>query len=104
MKSLVGGVAVLAAALLVSAATPAAAFDRGHAKIFAVLPDGSVAFVLSRSEPRLSVVDLRRGVLLTNLQLAGKASEMLLKPDGGELYVTVPDLHQIEIIGIIQDE
>src|SRR6266446_5026165 len=43
----------------------------------AVLSDSSVAFVLSRTEPRLSVVDLRRGVLLTNLQLAGKPSEML---------------------------
>src|SRR6202011_2975762 len=63
-----------------------------------VLPDGSVAFVLSRSEPRLSVVDLRRGVLLTNLQLAGKLSEMLMKPDGGELYAISPDSHGLQAI------
>jgi len=64
----------------------------------AVLPDGSVAFVLSRSEPRLSVVDLRRGVLLTNLQLAGKLSEMLMKSDGGELYAISPDSHGLQAI------
>ncbi len=64
----------------------------------AVLGDSSVAFVLSRTEPRLSVVDLRRGVLLTNLQLAGKPSEMLLKPDGGELYVISPESHGLQAI------
>jgi DNA-binding beta-propeller fold protein YncE len=64
----------------------------------AVMRDSSVAFVLSRTEPRLSVVDLRRGVLLTNLQLAGKPSEMLLKPDGGELYVISPEAHGLQAI------
>jgi YVTN family beta-propeller protein len=44
------------------------------------------------------VVDLRRNVLLSNLQLGGAPHAMILKPDGGELYVTVPDLHTIEII------
>jgi DNA-binding beta-propeller fold protein YncE len=63
-----------------------------------VMADSSVAFVLSRTEPRLSVVDLRRGVLLTNLQLAGKPSEMLLKPDGGELYVISPEAHGLQAI------
>jgi len=43
-------------------------------------------------------VDLRRGVLLTNLQLAGKPSEMLLKPDGGELYVISPESHGLQAI------
>jgi YVTN family beta-propeller protein len=64
----------------------------------AVLPDSSIAFVLSRSERRLSVVDLRRGVLVTNLELAGKPSEMLLKPDGGELYVISPEAHGLQAI------
>src|SRR6266481_3182315 len=64
----------------------------------AVMADSTVAFVLSRTEPRLSVVDLRRGVLLTNLQLAGKPSEMLLKPDGGELYVISPESHGLQAI------
>jgi DNA-binding beta-propeller fold protein YncE len=64
----------------------------------AILPDSSIAFVLSRSQPRLSVVDLRRGVLLANLQLAGTPSDMLLKPDGGELYVISPDSHGLQVI------
>jgi len=54
--------------------------------------------VLSRREPRMSVVDLRREVLLSNLQLAGKPSDMLLKPDGGELYVISPDSHGLQVI------
>jgi DNA-binding beta-propeller fold protein YncE len=37
-------------------------------------------------------------VLLTNLQLAGKPSEMLLKPDGGELYVISPEAHGLQVI------
>src|SRR5262249_57697989 len=37
----------------------------------AVLPDSSTAFVLSLSERRLSVVDLRHGQLVTQLELAG---------------------------------
>ena len=64
----------------------------------AVLPDSSLAFVLSRSERRMSVVDLRRGVLVTNLELAGKPTDMLLKPDGGELYVISPEAHGLQVI------
>ena len=63
-----------------------------------VLPDSSIAFVLSRSERRISVVDLRRGVLVTNLELAGKPTDMLLKPDGGELYVISPEAHGLQAI------
>jgi DNA-binding beta-propeller fold protein YncE len=66
--------------------------------VVAILQDGSVAFVLSRSQPRLSVVDLRRNVLLANLQLAGTPSDMLLKPDGGELYVISPDSHGLQVV------
>ena len=64
----------------------------------AVLPDNSIAFVLSRSERRISVVDLRRGVLVSNLELAGKPTDMLLKPDGGELYVISPEAHGLQAI------
>jgi YVTN family beta-propeller protein len=46
----------------------------------------------------ISVVDLRRNVLLTKLPLAGKPAGMFLKPDGGELYITVPEAHQLTII------
>src|SRR5262249_8689688 len=61
-------------------------------------PDSSVAFVMSRSERRLSVVDLKHGVLLVNLELAGKPSQMILKPDGGELYVLSPESHGLQVI------
>jgi YVTN family beta-propeller protein len=64
----------------------------------AVLPDSSLAFVLSRTEHRLSVVDLRRSVLVTNLELDGNPSDMLLKPDGGELYVISPEAHGLQVI------
>jgi YVTN family beta-propeller protein len=63
-----------------------------------VLPDSSIAFVLGRTERRISAVDLRRGVLITNLELAGKPTEMLLKPDGGELYVISPEAHGLQVI------
>jgi YVTN family beta-propeller protein len=54
--------------------------------------------VLSRSERRISVVDLRRGVLVTHLELAGTPTDMLLKPDGGELYVISPEAHGLQAI------
>src|ERR1700675_314972 len=46
----------------------------------AIVPDSSIAFVMSRSQSRLSVVDLRRAVLLATLELAGPPTPMLLKP------------------------
>jgi YVTN family beta-propeller protein len=54
--------------------------------------------VLSRTEHRLSVVDLKRSVLVTNLELDGNPSDMLLKPDGGELYVISPEAHGLQVI------
>jgi YVTN family beta-propeller protein len=62
-----------------------------------VLPDSSVAFV-SGNANQISAVDLQRNVLLANIELGGKPSHLVLKPDGGELYVTVPESHGIEII------
>jgi len=64
----------------------------------AVLPDSSLAFVLSHSERRISVVDLRHRVLVTHLKLAGAPTDMLLKPDGGELYVISPEAHGLQSI------
>jgi len=63
-----------------------------------VLPDSSVAFVMSRLEKKISVVDLKRGMLLANLDLAGKPSQMILKPDGGELFVLSPESHGLQAI------
>jgi DNA-binding beta-propeller fold protein YncE len=41
---------------------------------------------------------LRKGQLLTNLELAGVPSQMILKPDGGELYVLSPESHGLQAI------
>jgi hypothetical protein len=41
---------------------------------------------------------LRTGQLLTNLELAGIPSQMILKPDGGELFVLSPDAHGLQAI------
>jgi YVTN family beta-propeller protein len=46
----------------------------------------------------ISVADLRSNTLLTNLPLPGKPSGLFLKPDGGELYITVPDAHELAIV------
>ena len=64
----------------------------------AILLDSAIAFVMSRSNTKLSVVDLKRGVLIANLELAGKPSQMILKPDGGELYVLSPESHGLQAI------
>jgi DNA-binding beta-propeller fold protein YncE len=53
---------------------------------------------LSRTQKRLSVLDLHKGQLLTNLELAGMPSQMILKPDGGELYVLSPESHGLQAI------
>jgi YVTN family beta-propeller protein len=53
---------------------------------------------MSRSQNRLSVVDLERAVLITNLELAGKPTQILLKPDGGELYAISPEAHGLQAV------
>ena len=69
--------------------------------------ESSTAFVAANGVARdsegdtahISVVDLRRNVLLTNLPLPGKAAGMFLKPDGGsELFITVPEAHELAIV------
>ncbi|HEY2120856.1 MAG TPA: hypothetical protein VGH37_16825 [Candidatus Acidoferrum sp.] len=62
------------------------------------LPDTTIAFVMSHTEKRLSVVDIQHGVLLTNLELAGNPTQMILKPDGGELYVISPEAHGLQVV------
>jgi YVTN family beta-propeller protein len=61
-------------------------------------PDGSTAFVAATGAEQISVVDLRGNTLLTNLPLPGKPAAMFLKPDGGELYITVPEAHEMVIV------
>ncbi|OLE87147.1 MAG: hypothetical protein AUG07_01480 [Acidobacteria bacterium 13_1_20CM_2_60_10] len=64
----------------------------------AILPDNSVAFVISRQKRFVSVVDLKGGVLLASLELSGTPSSMILKPDGGELYVISPESHGLQSV------
>jgi len=59
---------------------------------------GEVAGASATNTGQISVVDLRSDTLLTNLPLPGKAAGLFLKPDGGELYITVPDAHELAIV------
>jgi len=94
-----------------------------------VLPDSSKAFVaaarqkegghaepprgpgvsrgaLGRDRPggQVSVIDLERRTLLANLPLAGNANDLVLKPDGGELYVPSPEAHSLTILNTWSNE
>jgi YVTN family beta-propeller protein len=60
--------------------------------------ESSTAFVAASGAAQISVVDLRRNVLLTNLPLPGNPAGIFLKPDGGELYIAVPDAHELAIV------
>src|SRR5438105_14332085 len=46
----------------------------------------------------MSVVDLEHVLLRCNLQLVGRQWEMLLEPDGVELYVMTPDCHGLHVV------
>ena len=63
-----------------------------------------MAFVSAAGSNEISAVDLRRGVLISNLLLSGTPAALLLKPDGGELYVSVPGSHGLEIINTWRTE
>ena len=58
-----------------------------HPEHIAVLPDSSKAFVSSGSSDQVSVIDLAAKKLLANLAIGGKPEDLILKPDGGELYI-----------------
>jgi YVTN family beta-propeller protein len=60
--------------------------------------DTLTAFVAASGSAQISVVDLRSNSLLTNLPLPGEPAGMFLKPDGGELYITVPEAHELAIV------
>jgi YVTN family beta-propeller protein len=59
---------------------------------------GDATGASATSTGQISVVDLRSNTLLTNLPLPGKPAGMFLKPDGGELYITVPDAHELAVV------
>jgi YVTN family beta-propeller protein len=74
-----------------------------HPEMAVALPDASKVFLATESK-QVSVVDLKTKKLLANLPLTGKASDLVLKPDGGELYVPVPESHGVTIINTTTNE
>lgn len=89
-----------AATLSLRATIPVAAAP--HDVVILQNSESSTAFVATDgvvgSSGQISVVDLRKNALLTNLPLPGKPAGMFLKPDGGELYITVPEAHELAIV------
>ena len=81
-----------------------------HPELVVISNDSTTAFIGIAGSPeiigseKISVIDLRRGVLLQNLPLPGRPESLLLKPDGGELYVTVPDAHAVAIVNTATHE
>jgi YVTN family beta-propeller protein len=99
-----------AASLETIAVIPTAA----HPEQIAILPDSSKAFISTGEAGQLSVVrlpnagDAKRQAttagLVTNIDLGGTPGELLLKPDGGELYVPSPDAHGLMIVNTATNE
>jgi len=93
-----------AASLALRATIPVAAAPKDL--VILQTSDGVTAFVAADgmasgatgATGQISVVDLHGNTLLTNLPMAGKPAGMFLKPDGGELYITVPDAHELAIV------
>jgi YVTN family beta-propeller protein len=87
-------------------------FDAGSLTLRATIPvaaapeqfvilqnsESFTAFVAAAGSAQISVVNLRTNTLLTNLPLPGKPAGLFLKPDGGELYITVPEAHELAIV------
>ncbi len=99
---------VLNSADLAPLATIAVARGPQHIEI---LPDSSKAFVSAAGSARspasadqVSVVDLKRKILLANLPLPGAAAGLVLKPDGGELFVPAPQSHGLAIVNTWTNE
>jgi DNA-binding beta-propeller fold protein YncE len=70
----------------------------------AILPDSSKAFISSGDSDRISVVELRKPALIVNLHLGGSAGSLVLKSDGGELYIPSPDAHGLLIVNTWTNE
>lgn len=65
-------------------------------------PEWSPSDYAHRSQ--VSVVDLKRRVLLTNLPLLATANDLILKGDGGELFVPAPESHGLAILNTWTNE
>jgi len=61
-------------------------------------PESKTAFVAATGSSQISVVDLRANTFLTNVPMPEKPAGLFLKPDGGELYITIPEAHELAII------
>ncbi len=62
------------------------------------------AFIASTAKDEISVVDLKNLALLTNLSLGGAPNDLILKPDGGELYVPSGDAHGLLVVNTQTNE
>jgi YVTN family beta-propeller protein len=75
-----------------------------------ILPDSSKAFVAAPAAEKVSVVDLRQRALLANLPVsglsgvAGTPANLVLKSDGGELYIPSPGSHGLTIVNTWTNE
>ena len=94
-------ISILDAATLASLGVVATA---PHPEQIAILPDSAKAFVTSGTTDQISVVDLKRTVLLTNLVLGGTPDDLILKPDGGELYIPSSESHGLLIVNTETNE
>jgi YVTN family beta-propeller protein len=85
-----------------------------HPEQIVILPDNSKAFISSVDAGQLSVVRLPTpddgkradapGELVANIDLGGTPGDLILKPDGGELYVPSPDAHGLMIVNTATNE
>lgn len=75
-----------------------------------ILPDSSKAFVAAPAAEKVSVVDLRQRALIANLPVsglsgvAGTPANLVLKSDGGELYIPSPGSHGLAIVNTWTNE
>jgi YVTN family beta-propeller protein len=69
-----------------------------------ILPDGSKAFIGSATDDLLSVVNVRIPALIVNISLGGVAADLVMKQDGGELYIPSPDAHGLLFVNTQTNE
>ena len=82
-----------------------AQFTSPHPEHIAVLPDSSKAFVSSGSPNDISAVDLTTEERCSRISpLAASPSDLILKPDGGELYITASDTNGLLVLNTQTNE
>jgi YVTN family beta-propeller protein len=85
-----------------SLATLAKVEVASHPERVEVTRDGAKAFVAGADA--VSVVDLTKKTLLANLPLGGRAGDLILKPDGGEMFAPSAETNGLAIFNVPQNE